>query len=207
MQHEWDERLARLEAILFASGEPISVERLCTTTASEREEILELLHRLPDEYAFNRRGIRLIQMEERWQLCSAPEFGDDVHRAFEIRKTAKLSQPALEVLSIIAYYQPTTRSYIDQIRGVDSSYTVGLLQNRGLIRDCGFLQVSRRPCIYETTEDFLRAFHLKTLEDLPPLAEEGEAGQMMLTTQGALFDPLSNPGEAPGGQESGKASE
>ena len=81
--------------------------------------------------------MRLVRMEDTWQLCSAPEYADLIRRAFEIRKPAKLSQPALEVLTIIAYYQPTTRAYVDQIRGVDSAYTVGLLLDRHLIEECG----------------------------------------------------------------------
>ena len=92
------------------------------------------MQKLGDYYAFERRGIRLVRMEDSYQLCSSPDYADVIRKAFEIRKTAKLSQPALEVLTIIAYYQPTTRAYIDQVRGVDSSYTVGLLLERGLIR-------------------------------------------------------------------------
>ena len=84
-----------------------------------------------DYYAYERRGIRLLKIEDSWQLCSAPDYADVIRRAFEIRKPAKLSQPALEVLTIVAYYQPTTRAYVDQIRGVDSSYTMGLLLDTG----------------------------------------------------------------------------
>ena len=98
-----------------------------------------VLQRLQDYYSYERRGIRLLKMDDSYQLCSAPEYGDQIRRAFEIRKPAKLSQPALEVLTIIAYYQPTTRAYVDQIRGVDSSYTVGLLLDRHLIEECGRL--------------------------------------------------------------------
>ena len=93
-----------------------------------------------------------MKMEDSYQLCSAPEYGDQIRKAFEIRKPAKLSQPALEVLTIIAYYQPTTRAYVDQIRGVDSSYTVGLLLDRHLIEECGRLQVPGRPRLYRTTQ-------------------------------------------------------
>ena len=92
-----------------------------------------------------------------------------IRRAFEVRKPAKLSQPALEVLSVIAYHQPTTRAQVDQIRGVDSSYTVSLLLERDLIEECGRLQVPGRPRLYRTTENFLRSFHLSSLKDLPSL--------------------------------------
>jgi len=121
-------------------------------------------------------------MEDSYQLCSAPEYGDQIRKAFEIRKPAKLSQPALEVLTIIAYYQPTTRAYVDQIRGVDSSYTVGLLLDRHLIEECGRLQVPGRPRLYRTTQSFLRAFHLNSLEDLPQMP--GLEARCAWTTRG-----------------------
>ena len=117
-------------------------------------------------------------MEDSYQLCSAPEYAEIIRRAFEIRKTAKLSQPALEVLAVVAYYQPVTRAQVDQIRGVDSAYTVGLLLDRKLIEECGRLQVPGRPRLYRTTQTFLRSFHISSLEDLPPLPGMEEGGQM-----------------------------
>ena len=108
------------------------------------------------------------------------DLAKTIRKAFEIRKPAKLSQPALEVLTIIAYYQPTTRAYVDQIRGVDSSYTVGLLLDRHLIEECGRLQVPGRPRLYRTTQAFLRAFHLNSLEELPQLPGMEADGQLRL---------------------------
>ena len=143
-----------------------------------------------DYYAYERRGIRLLRMEDSWQLCSAPDYAEVIRRAFEIRKPAKLSQPALEVLTIIAYYQPTTRAYVDQIRGVDSAYTIGLLLERRLIEECGRLQVPGRPHLYRTTKQFLRAFHLTSLEDLPEMPDLGGEGQMRLNESGEIVDPL-----------------
>ena len=129
--------------------------------------------------AFQRRGIRLISMDNAWQLCSAPEFAETIRQAFELRKTARLSQPALEVLAIIAYYQPATRAYV--VRGVDSAYTLGLLLDRKLIEVCGRLKDQPgRPRLYRTTENFLRAFHIRSLEELPPLPGVDEGGQMRL---------------------------
>ena len=148
-----------------------------------------MLQKLMDYYAFERRGIRLLNIEDSWQLCSAPDYADIIRRAFEIRKPAKLSQPALEVLTIIAYYQPATRAYVDQIRGVDSSYTMGLLLERGLIEECGRLQVPGRPRQYRTTKRFLRAFHLTSLEELPELPDLGGEGQMRLNDAGEVVDP------------------
>lgn len=169
MTLEMKELEAAAEAVLFAAGEPVHIDRICLALELDRLSAEEVLRRLGDCCAFERRGIRLIRMEESWQLCSAPEYGRMIRRAFELRKSARLSQPALEVLAIIAYYQPTTRANVDQIRGVDSAYTVGLLLERKLIEECGRLQVPGRPRLYRTTEHFLRSFHLSSLEELPEL--------------------------------------
>ena len=174
-----------VEAILFASGEPVQIERICVALELERSAAEQALQRLMDYYAYERRGIRLLRVEDSWQLCSAPDHADAIRRAFEIRKPAKLSQPALEVLAIIAYYQPTTRAYVDQIRGVDSAYTVGLLLERKLIEECGRLQVPGRPRLYRTTQTFLRSFHLRSLEELPPLPGMDEEGQLRMTGEEA----------------------
>ena len=175
-----------LEAILFASGEPVQVDRICVALDIDRPTAEQLLQKLMDYYAYERRGIRLLKIDDSWQLCSAPDYAETIRKAFEIRKPAKLSQPALEVLTIIAYYQPTTRAYVDQIRGVDSSYTVGLLLDRHLIEECGRLQVPGRPRLYRTTQSFLRAFHLNSLEDLPQMPGLEADGQMRLDDEGNL---------------------
>ena len=185
---ELKELESAVESILFASGEPVEIERICVALELSREEVEEILHRLSDYYSFERRGIRLVKMEDTYQLCSAPEHGDVIRRAFEIRKPAKLSQPALEVLTIIAYYQPTTRAFVDQIRGVDSSYTVTLLLNRHMIEECGRLQVPGRPRLYRTTKTFLRSFHLNSLEDLPEMPGMEAEGQLRMNAQGELLD-------------------
>ena len=178
-----------MEGILFASGEPVSIKRICMATELDRPTAEQVLRRLGDYYAYERRGIRLVQMDESYQLCSSPDYADTIRRAFEIRKSAKLSQPALEVLTIIAYYQPTTRAYVDQVRGVDSSYTMGLLQERKLIEECGRLQVPGRPRLYRTTKEFLRVFHLSSLEELPEMPGLEADGQLRLDTDGAILDP------------------
>ena len=183
---EMKEIEAAVEGILFASGEPVAVDRICVALDMDRPTVELVLQRLQDYYSYERRGIRLLKMEDSYQLCSAPEYGDQIRKAFEIRKPAKLSQPALEVLTIIAYYQPTTRAYVDQIRGVDSSDTVGLLLDRHLIEECGRLQVPGRPRLYRTTQSFLRAFHLNSLEDLPQMPGLEADGQMRLDDEGNL---------------------
>ena len=183
---EMKEIEAAVEGILFASGEPVAVDRICVALDMDRPTVELVLQRLQDYYSYERRGIRLLKMEDSYQLCSAPEYGDQIRKAFEIRKPAKLSQPALEVLTIIAYYQPTTRAYVDQIRGVDSSYTVGLLLDRHLIEECGRLQVPGRPRLYRTTQSFLRAFHLNSMEDLTQMPGLEADGQMRLDDEGNL---------------------
>ena len=186
---EMKEVEAAIEGILFASGEPVAVDRICMAMDVDRPTVELVLQKLTDYYAYERRGMRLLKMEDSYQLCSAPEYGDIIRRAFEVRKPAKLSQPALEVLTIIAYYQPTTRAYVDQIRGVDSSYTVGLLLDRHLIEECGRLQVPGRPRLYRTTKAFLRAFHLNSLDDLPEIPGLEADGQLRLNDDGAVQEP------------------
>lgn len=186
---EMKEIESAVESILFASGEPVQTDRICTALELDRPTVERVLQKLMDGYAYERRGIRLLRIEDSWQMCSAPDCADVIRRAFEIRKPAKLSQPALEVLTIIAYYQPTTRAYVDQIRGVDSSYTISLLLDRKLIEECGRLQVPGRPHLYRTTKQFLRAFHLTSLDDLPEMPDLGGEGQMRIGEDGQIEDP------------------
>ena len=176
-----------IEGILFAAGEPVGVERLCLALDIDRDTADAVCRRLADQYSYERRGIRLLRLDNSYQLCSAPEYAEPIRRAFESRRPARLSQPALEVLAIIAYYQPATRAYVDQIRGVDSSYTVGLLLERELIEECGRLAVPGRPIQYRTTQNFLRSFGLSSLEELPELPDSSlENGQITLEMQAAV---------------------
>ena len=178
---------AALEAILFAAGEPVAVDRICLTLDLDKATVEAVCQRLADQYSYERRGLRLVRMDGNYQLCSAPEYAPLIRKTFESRKPAKLSQPALEVLSIIAYYQPVTRAYIDQVRGVDSSYTVGLLLERELIEEAGRLAVPGRPIQYRTTKNFLRSFSLSSLEELPELpSASAEDGQITMEMQARL---------------------
>ena len=180
---------AAVEAILFAAGEQLPIERICLALDLDRPTAEQVLQKLGDHYAYERRGIRLVRMEDCYQLCSSPDYADLIRKAFEIRKTARLSQPALEVLTIVAYYQPTTRAYVDQVRGVDSSYTVSLLLERGFIEECGRLQVPGRPRLYRTTKKFLRDFHLSSLEELPEMPGIETDGQLRMGEDGTILDP------------------
>lgn len=184
---ELKELESAIEGILFAAGDPVPVERICFTLEQDRETVDNVCQRLADEYSYERRGIRLLHLDSSWQMCSAPEYADSIRKALESRKPAKLSQPALEVLAIIAYFQPVTRAYIEQIRGVDSSYTVGLLLERELICEAGRLSVPGRPMQFRTTKTFLRSFGLNSLRDLPELPSATQEGvQMTLELQSAI---------------------
>ena len=176
---ELKELESALEGVLFAAGEPVGVERLCLGLDTDRTTIDNVAQQLMDKYRYERRGLRLIRLENSYQLCSAPEYADYIRRTLENRKPARLSQPALEVLAVIAYHQPVTRAYVDQVRGVDSSYTVGLLLERELIRECGRLAVPGRPILYQTTNNFLRSFGLSSLDELPELPDASKEGEQM----------------------------
>lgn len=169
---------AAIEGILFASGEPVAVSRIADVLEQDRQVIIDVAQRLADSYVLNKRGIRLVKLENSLQLCSAPELSDYIRRALETRKPPQLSQTALEVLAIIAYFQPATKAYVEQIRGVDSAYTVSALEEKGLIEPCGKLRVPGRPTVYRTTKAFLRVFGLMSLDELPMLPEtEKSEGQ------------------------------
>jgi len=184
---ELNELESALESVLFASGEPVSVERLCLGLEVDRPTLDSVAQELMDKYRYQRRGIRIVRMDTSYQMCSAPEFAPHVRRTLESRKPPKLSQPALEVLAIIAYYQPVTRAYVDQVRGVDSAYTVSLLLERELIEEAGRLAVPGRPTLFRTTKNFLRTFELNSLAELPELPDPTQEGtQMKLELQSSI---------------------
>lgn len=166
---EWSQLHGAIESLLFAAGDPISKERLCRVLGEESSEVEAVLEDLRNEYQFRQRGLRLIQLGDCYQMTSAPEYAPMIRDMMEKRKPDRLSPAALEVMSILAYYQPVTRAYIEQVRGVDSSYTLGLLLDRDLVEECGRLEVPGRPILYRTTQTFLRSFGLNSLEDLPEL--------------------------------------
>lgn len=177
---------AAMEAILFAAGEPVSIARIAAVLAISPETVSDTAIIIADKLNFERRGIRLLKLENTLQFCSAPEYGDYVRSALETRKPPQLSQPALEVLAIAAYYQPVTRAYIEQVRGVDSSYTVGLLCDRGLLEPCGHLDAPGRPGLFRTTKTFLRIFGIQSLNELPELPAISDDGEDQLKIKSAV---------------------
>lgn len=166
---EFAELQRAIEAILFASGERVEVGRLSRVLETDENEIVQAADKLADAYSFERRGIRILRLDNGYQMVSSGEMADYVTKALETRKPPKLSSSQLESLTIIAYYQPATKAMVEQIRGVDSAYSIAALMNKKLIEEAGRLNVPGRPIQYKTTPDFLRTFGLSSLEELPPI--------------------------------------
>ncbi len=189
-----DEKLKpAVEAILFASGEPLPAARLSLALGVPEEDIFDCAAALAEEYESGERGIRLLRLGDNLQLCSAPEYARAAAKAIEHRAPPRLTPGALEALAIVAYFQPVTRAYVEQVRGVDSSYTMASLADKGLIARAGRLEAPGRPTLYRTTDAFLRVMGVRTLEELPPLPD-------MSSTDGleklrAAIDELKGRGE------------
>lgn len=196
-----NELMRAIEAILFASGDPVSAERMALVLDSDADTILTLGRRLAQEYEEAQRGIRVVRLNDSLQMHSAPEWATEITRALEQRRAPKLSQASLEVLAVVAYFQPVTRAYIEQMRGLDSSYTVGVLTERGLIEPCGHLEAVGRPTLYRTTDLFLRTVGVESIDDLPPLPEiTGSDAALQLQRQ---VDALKAAEEARAAEEAG----
>ena len=192
---EQNDRQRAIMAILFAAGECVEAERIAQTLEADVEDIHAECKALMDMLSFARSGIRIVRLENAYQMCSSSEMADLVTKTLETRKPPKLSASQLEALTVIAYYQPTTKVCVEQIRGVDSSYSITALLNKKLIEECGRLAVPGRPILYRTTPDFLRTFGLQSLDELP------EIERISLSTAEQLETQLS--AEAP--QEAGTA--
>ena len=164
------EQLQRaIEAILFAAGERVEIARLAMVLETDEADIVSAVDALANTFAFERRGIRILRLDSGYQMVSSGEMADYITKALETRKPPKLSSSQLETLTIIAYYQPATKAMVEQIRGVDSTYSISALINKKLIEEAGRLNVPGRPIQYKTTPDFLRTFGISSLEELPPI--------------------------------------
>jgi segregation and condensation protein B len=166
---EMNELHRGIEAILFAAGEPVELARLSMALEADPKDVAAAAEELANDWAYQRRGIRILKLDTAWQMASSGECADYVTKALETRKPPKLSASQLEVLTIIAYYQPATKAMVEQIRGVDSSYSVSALLNKKLIEEAGRLNVPGRPIQYKTTAGFLRTFGISSLEELPAI--------------------------------------
>ena len=158
-----------IEAILFAAGERVEISRLAMALQTDENEIVAATDDLAGNLAYERRGIRILKLEDGYQMVSSGEMADYITKALETRKPPKLSASQMETLTIIAYYQPATKAVVEEIRGVDSAYSVSALLNKKLIEEAGRLNVPGRPIQYKTTPEFLKTFGISSLEELPPI--------------------------------------
>lgn len=179
-----------VEAVLFAAAEPIEYTKLASVLGMDDEQILLSMDALNEKYSAENSGICLLKLDTKYQLCSKKEYVEAVRNVLDLKRNAPLSQAAFEVLAIVAYNQPITKPYIEQIRGVDCSGVVNTLCQRGLVEEKGRLDVPGRPVLYGTTPDFLRCFSLNSLDDLPELPQSDKEVLMSDVDNGqlSLFD-------------------
>lgn len=185
---ETEELQRAVEAILFAAGERVEISRLCAVLQTDPDGLCQAVDELANRMAFERRGIRILKLEQGYQMVSSGEMADFVTAVLETRKPPKLSSSQLEALTIIAYYQPATKAMVEQIRGVDSAYSISALLNKKLIEEAGRLNVPGRPIQYRTTPDFLRTFGITSLEELPPI-DKIAFGEPMELPESASAEP------------------
>ena len=190
LQLEQYEKIA--ESILFAGGDPVDQKVVAMAMELDEDAAVAVLESLKTKYEKFEGSIEVRRLDTQWQLCTKAEFEPYIRSAFEIKRYAPLSQAALEVLAIIAYNQPVTRAFAEQVRGVDSSGVISTLVEKGLIEEAGRLDLPGKPIAYRTTPLFLRSFGLESLEDMPPIADEAETEEKMpsseLEDQQSLFD-------------------
>ena len=178
-----------IEAILFAAGERVELDRLAMALETDPADVTAAADKLMDSLSFERRGIRILKLEKGYQMVSSGEMADYITKALETRKPPKLSASQLEALTIVAYYQPATKAMIEQIRGVDSSYSISALMNKKLIEESGRLNVPGRPILYRTTPDFLKTFGISSLEELPPIEKVNFGEPLEEMDQIAIQEP------------------
>ncbi len=160
------------EAILFASGEPVSIERFTQVFDITPETVNEVINILKDKMDKSDSGLEVVRLENTYQLATKTNYADYIKKAFDLRRRTPLSSAALEVLAVVAYNQPVTKSFIEQVRGVDCSGVVTTLVEKGLIEERGRLELPGKPLLYGTTKNFLRCFSLSDLSELPPLPKD-----------------------------------
>ncbi|MBQ4108844.1 MAG: SMC-Scp complex subunit ScpB [Clostridia bacterium] len=185
-----------IEAVLFASGEPISAARIAEVAGIDTKTANNLILQLADDYENRQSGIRILKLGDAFQMSTDPQFAPQVRQALDIRRNQPLSQASLEVLAIVAYNQPVTRAFIEQIRGVDCSGVVSTLQEKELIEEDGRLDLPGRPIAFKTTANFLRAFGLSGLDMLPALPNEASVSELAAPLEAALIKSDEDEAEA-----------
>lgn len=166
------EGIATIEAIMFAYGDPISIEKLSEASGIDEETAVKLVDHLERQYNVRESGLTILRINNGFQIAARREFSDSIKKALETKRQQPLSQAAMEVLAIVAYNQPVTKSFVEQVRGVDSGSVMNNLCERGLLEEAGRLDLPGRPLSYRTTDNFLRCFGLSRIEELPPLPDQ-----------------------------------
>ncbi len=167
-----DEKISIIEAVLFASGEPVETKRIAEASNVEEETVHKLVKILNDRYENNNSAIEILKLDDSYQMATKAQYAPYIKAAMEQKRMATLSPAAMEVLTIVAYNQPVTKSFIESVRGVDSSGVVNALVEKDLVEEAGRLEVPGRPIAYVTTKNFLRCFKLASIDQLPPLPRE-----------------------------------
>lgn len=175
-----NEKLGAIEAILFSSGEPVDEIKLAEAAEINKSETPSLIKKLNERYADYDGGFEILKFGNRYQICTRKKYADYVKTAMESKKQTPLSQAAMEALTIVAYNQPVSKSFVENVRGVDSSSVVNTLVDKGLLEEDGRLDVPGHPVAYKTTDTFLRSFGLSSLDELPPLYREEDVQTSML---------------------------
>lgn len=184
------EAQAIVEAILFASGEPLEIARIAEALDMDIETTVLELEKFETGLEERQSGLCLLRLDDKYQLCTRTEYADKIRTILEIRRNTPLSSAALEVLAVVAYNQPITKAYIEQVRGVDCSGVISTLSQKGLIEECGRLELPGRPLLYATTPDFLRCFCISSLSELPDLPDkDSEAETDEFTEEQISFTP------------------
>lgn len=170
-----NEEISIVEAILFASGEPVEASRIASAAAIEEDMVAKIIQLLNDRYEENGSSMEVIKLSDSYQLCVKADYIDYVRAAMETKKATPLSPAAMEVLAIIAYNQPVTKGFVEHVRGIDSSSVVNSLVEKNLLEEAGRLDVPGKPIAYKTTSTFLRCFQLSSVDDLPTIsANDGQ---------------------------------
>ncbi|MGN1481527.1 SMC-Scp complex subunit ScpB [Porcipelethomonas sp.] len=175
-----NEKLGAVEAILFASGEPVDEHRISEAAGVDKNSISGLVKALNDRYRDSESALNIVRLGNGYQMCTKKEYAEYIRAAMEYKKQIPLSNAAMEALTVIAYNQPVTKSFVENVRGIDSSSVINSLVDKGLLEEAGRLEVPGRPVAYKTTDNFLRCFGLSSLDDLPPLVREGDDSQTSL---------------------------
>lgn len=168
---------AAIEAILFASGSSVELSRIANALEISEKQAEEQISALINDYNASQRGITILKLKNAYQMVSVKEYAPQIRKIMDLRRNSPLSQAALEVLAVVAYNQPVTKAFVEQVRGVDCSGVIGSLTLKGLVEEKGRLELPGRPLLYGTTENFLRCFNISSLEELPDLPENDDEGK------------------------------